>query len=530
MNRILIITITPNSAVDRLAEMVKKHNEHLDIDIFPFHPKRYSESDLKIIEEKLKWADLIDFEYWKAYPVLVEKFPWIASKKKILTHHNPYDLDKLDPTLFNSVVVKNKTQQNELLESVYIPHAVDLDFFQFNKELTDKPVVGMVAFRIESKKGIKSVAQACKNLGYKFLLVGHVSRPEYFQEILDTGVDLDFREDVSDEDLRKAYYEMGVLVVNSVDGFESGTMPLIEAMACGVPIITRNIGLVPDIYNEKNMIVRHGLPEGVTELEYLINNVFDDKEKTKEMRMNGWDTVKNLSDKRMAVMYANLYNQVLYDGMPLVSVIIPTYNRSAQVVEIINALNESEYPNIEIVVCDDDSDDGTENTVKGIREISKFSIKYVNTNREYGYNLAMARNFGIIESEGEFIVFLDSRFKPDKFAVTEFVKKLVTMNQFAGKKKVWAFGDKGANKKSFVENFSAIRRHHIVQGGMFNERITMYGGMSQELRERFTKQGFEFVLTPEAKAEEIKCASKKIDRLNEIKDMKFLLWKFGYRD
>ena len=150
--------------------MIQKNNEHLFIDIFPFHPKRYSKEDLRLFEEKVKDVDLIDAEYWKSMGVLMEIFPWLEKKKKILTHHNPYDLDKINSKLFDAVVVKNKTQQKELEGSIYIPHAVDLNFFKFNENYDiNKKVIGMVAARIEGKKGIKEVAQICKQLGCIFL-------------------------------------------------------------------------------------------------------------------------------------------------------------------------------------------------------------------------------------------------------------------------------------------------------------------------------------------------------------------------
>ena len=132
--RILIVSITPGSAVDRLAMMIKKYNEHLFIDVLPFHPKRYSQDDLKTFEYFAKRADLIDFQYWKNAVVLLEKFPELRDKPKILTHHNPYDLEKRNWEEFNAVVVKNRTQQVRLPESVYIPHAVDLAFFSFNRD------------------------------------------------------------------------------------------------------------------------------------------------------------------------------------------------------------------------------------------------------------------------------------------------------------------------------------------------------------------------------------------------------------
>lgn len=523
MTKILTIVDKENSAIDRLAQMIKKNNEHLDIEILPFHPKRYSKEDLKIFEEKAKGVDLIDAQYWKSMMVLVDRFPWLEDKKKILTHHNPYDLDKVDSRLFNKVIVKNKTQQKELTGSVYIPHAVDMDLLEWNEDYdTEKKVVGMVAARIEGKKGIKEVAQACRDLGYRFLLIGRISKMGYFKEIMGINPETDFRESISDEELKNAYKEMSILICNSVDGFESGTMPILEAMTVGVPVLTRSIGLVPDIYDGENLLVRMGKSDDVEDLKNELRILMEDKERRLKLRNKGWQTVKNFSDKRMANSYAKIYNQVIFASSPLVSVITPTYNRKERIVEIVELLEEQTYKNIEFVVCDDNSDDGTEEAVKSMREGVRYPIKYINTESQ-GYNLAMARNMGVIEADGQIVVFLDSRFVPDEDAIERFVDSIIKDNE-----KKWIFGCKGYNKTSFVENFSAIRRELLIKAGMFNERITEYGGMSQELRNRFISQGFKLIYAPEIKAKEICSAPKKNrGRRESIQRMKDLLWRMN---
>jgi len=525
--KILTVSITPGCAVDRLAEMVQKHNEHLDIEIMPFHPKRYSQEDLKLFEEKAKKVDLIDFQYWKNAVVLLEKFPWLKDKKKILTHHNPYNLHEQSWDMFDEIVVKNEEQKQELPNAKLIRHGVDMDFFEFNNKYPYKyqeneereRTIGMVAFRIEGKKGIKEVAETCHKLGFKFLLVGHISKPDYFKEIMKACPSMTFLEDVSDDELKEAYRNMDILVCNSIDGFETGTMPIIEAMSMGVPVLTRDIGLVPDLNNGENMCVRDGEKDDLEDLETKILEMTNNIEGLKEMRSNAWKSVRKHSDYRMAKEYATLYNSVLFPSRPLVSVITPTYNRKDQMIEIIKKLNSQTYPNIELIVCDDNSDDNTESEVKSMREQVKYPIKYINTEKN-GYNLSMARNLGIIEADGEYLMFLDSRFVPDDNAITEFMSIVVSG-------KYWVFGNKGANKKSFVENFSVVKRQVIIEGGMFNERIDRYGGMSQEVRTRFQSQGVVTKYVEEAKASQILTAKKASTRRKDILKMKNLLWKIN---
>jgi len=329
--------------------------------------------------------------------------------------------------------------------------------------------------------------------------------------------DIDFREDITDEELRKAYSEMAVLVCNSVDNFESGPLPPLEAMASGVPVLTRNVGVVPDIYDENNMIVRAGKKDDIEILKGELNALMNNKELRLEIRKEGWNTVRGYSSVKMAKQYAKLYNNTFFEE-PLVSVIIPTFNREKQIVEILKSLDDQIYENVEAVVVDDNSSDGTESAVKGLREQVRYPIKYVSTARD-GYNLAMARNLGAIESEGEVLVFCDSRLRPYSEAVYQFVKYVLK-----NRDKVWYYGDKGAGNRGFVENFSAVRRSHFIDAGMFCERLTRYGGITQEIRTRFGKQGFVFRYLQFAKAKEI-LSSKAKNKRDDIWRSKLLLWK-----
>lgn len=87
---------------------------------------------------------------------------------------------------------------------------------------------------------------------------------------------------------------------------------------------------------------------------------------------------------------------------PYFSIIIPTYNRAAFITRTIESALQQTYPYFEIIVVDDGSTDNTEEVVKSI-QTDKISY-YRKTNGERG----AARNYGINQSKGEYITFLDS--------------------------------------------------------------------------------------------------------------------------
>lgn len=213
----------------------------------------------------------------------------------------------------------------------------------------------------------------------------------------------------------------------------------------------------------------------------------------------------------------------------MVSIILPTSNRYEVALENIQNILAQSHKSLEIIVCDDsDKEYFEKNSELFKQKLDKDRCKYVYCARfdVYGkkdYGLARSRNFGIIESEGEYLVFLDDRITPaEPNTISIFFNALRSC-----KEKIWVFGDKGANKTSFVENFSAVKRSQIVVAGMFCERIDQYGGMTREIISRYANQGFKFKYVPEAKGKQV-CSSrgwdKKPEQISQMAKLLNKLW------
>jgi len=315
---------------------------------------------------------------------------------------------------------------------------------------------------------------------------------------------------------------MRVYCANSDDGTESGTMPILEAMASGIPVVTRKIGLVRDCgENQKNMIIREGKYTDIEDLKNALTLVMENDDVANEMRERAWRTVRQyhpeIQSRRYNLVYHRLMNQ-----KPLVSVIMPTFNRKDILIENMMHLQGQSYDNFELVVCDDGSNDGTEIVIDEMRKrFPDYPIKYINTGHK-GYGLAKARNMGIIEAAGDILVFCDDRLRMHNEAINNFVKFLTSDTN----KKLWAYGSKG-HYKAFVENFSAAWRDAIIKAGMFNERKDEYGGMTQEVTARYACQGFNFPFCPQALATPLKGTHSRSRHRQEIINSKIKLYKMG---
>ena len=86
---------------------------------------------------------------------------------------------------------------------------------------------------------------------------------------------------------------------------------------------------------------------------------------------------------------------------PLVSIVIPCYNRENYVSDAINSAIRQSYPNVEIIVVDDGSTDSS------VAVLRQFGDK-INLIEQKNSGVNAARNMGFKASKGEFIIFLDS--------------------------------------------------------------------------------------------------------------------------
>ncbi len=139
---------------------------------------------------------------------------------------------------------------------------------------------------------------------------------------------------------------------------------------------------------------------------------------------------------------------------PLVSVIIPTYNRAYILPKAIESVLNQSYPNLELIVVDDGSRDKTPWLV------TKYKLKYLRLPKNFGPSFA--RNRGLFHSKGAFIAFLDSDdiFVRDK--IERQVSFLIHYPQYkiVQSEEVWYKGEKRINPK----------KYHAKANGFFLDR------------------------------------------------------------
>ena len=140
---------------------------------------------------------------------------------------------------------------------------------------------------------------------------------------------------------------------------------------------------------------------------------------------------------------------------PLVSVIIPTFNRERFLPEALASVYTQNGARLQVIVVDDGSRDNTAAVVRGWGA----NLEYVyQTNR----GPAAARNTGIRRAKGEWLTFLDS---DDVWATNQLHRQLELTEAYPSARVIWGMlqimRQHQSNVASFEPYGSPLLQHHF---------------------------------------------------------------------
>ncbi|OGO05361.1 MAG: hypothetical protein A2Y73_04860 [Chloroflexi bacterium RBG_13_56_8] len=108
------------------------------------------------------------------------------------------------------------------------------------------------------------------------------------------------------DDLVALYNAAAVCVYPSL--YEGFGLPVLEAMACGCPVITSNVSSLPEVAGEAAILVD---PYSVDELANAIQKLLDDESLAGDLRQRGLTRARLFSWERCAKETAAVYHKVL---------------------------------------------------------------------------------------------------------------------------------------------------------------------------------------------------------------------------
>lgn len=112
--------------------------------------------------------------------------------------------------------------------------------------------------------------------------------------------------------------------------------------------------------------------------------------------------------------------------LPLVSVVVPSYNQEDLIYKTLQSLADQDYPNYEIIVIDDNSTDSTTKVVHDFFINSGCRGRLCVMSKNNGS--ARSRNKGIRDAYGEYIFFVDGDDLPEKNYISSLLNTVKNSN------------------------------------------------------------------------------------------------------
>lgn len=169
---------------------------------------------------------------------------------------------------------------------------------------------------------------------------------------------------------------------------------------------------------------------------------------------------------------------------PLISVIMPVYNRKDVVMNAINSVLNQTYENFELIVIDDASTDGTTDLLK---EINNPKVKVIF--HEKNKYASGARNTGLKNAKGEYIAYLDSDNLLDERYLAATVGAFLEFPDAGGLYSA-QYRYETYDSKPFAVQFGSLNKsllhnHNFVDMNCFAHRRDVYekiGGFDETLK------------------------------------------------
>lgn len=207
-------------------------------------------------------------------------------------------------------------------------------------------------------------------------------------------------------------------------------------------------------------------------------------------------------------------------NLPLVSVIIPTHNRESAVTRCVESVLRSNYANLEILIVDDGSTDGTFSRLSKFKGVTVIRL-------EQAQLVSAARNLGCKYAKGELVFLVDDDNVVHPDTVTELVK-VISNNPDVGiagpimyyledPGQIWCSGvsrnyltstTRFSNSKpdystdcyptEDIPNAFMVRKNVFEKVGHFDQDLFAQHMEEADFCQRATRNGYHVVMVPKA--------------------------------
>lgn len=162
------------------------------------------------------------------------------SSPKILPVYKKYN----DTTFYVSISNADRSPELDYIATVY--HGIDVENFAFQETPEDYL---LFLGRIHHDKGVSEAIQIARKVGMKLILAGIIQDEAYFKERVEPFLDgsqINYVGTVTPE-LRNELLGKAFGFIHSINFREPFGLSVVEAGACGTPVVAFNKGSMPEI-------------------------------------------------------------------------------------------------------------------------------------------------------------------------------------------------------------------------------------------------------------------------------------------
>lgn len=194
---------------------------------------------------------------------------------------------------------KSKQEANETLKKYHI----DFPYFLFLGTLEPRKNIIRVLDAFIRLKKERDIDEKLVITGRKGWLYGETLKKIEYSSLSDNIVLSGF---VDDDDLPSLYSGAKIFLYPSL--FEGFGLPVLEAMACGVPVITSNCSSLPEIAGNAAMFVN---PKNVVEIVNAMEILISNNNLREELSAKGLERAKIFSWDKTAKETIKLYEEII---------------------------------------------------------------------------------------------------------------------------------------------------------------------------------------------------------------------------
>ncbi|WHY19705.1 glycosyltransferase family A protein [Paenibacillus sp. G2S3] len=172
------------------------------------------------------------------------------------------------------------------------------------------------------------------------------------------------------------------------------------------------------------------------------------------------------------------------------SIVVPVYNIEQYITPMFNSLLDQNEQQFEVIIVDDGSTDNTYNVIESILSLNpKLFCKVIRTENQ---GVSAARNTGLAEATGKYVLFLDG----DDYISTDLVRTIHNNTQASDPEIIcWGYNhvsEDGVTILSYASAYSGITGSEALTHILVNKSLRIWTGSIAYKRELLLLHGLKY--------------------------------------